>query len=707
MKTTLYPENPSLSTKKLTALTPSYQFRAILAILAIFVFFALYTAMVIALGYLIYYAFMYNMGIINQLTILLKIGAIAASIMLFVFTLKFVFKLKNPKPNNRIKLQKKDYPELWDFIDKICSDTGAPKPKAIYADPDVNAYVSYTNVWLSLLFPVKKELTIGLGLVSTLNLSEFKAVISHEFGHFAQRSMKIGSYINSANTIIFDMIYARDKWDDMLDQWRNADLRLSAAAWAITPVIWGIRQILGGFYQFLNIMYSSLSREMEFNADKIAVSTSGSDAIIAALWKLDKGFINWNETVNHAYLATQKNIFVQNLYVHNNFAIERSSAQQKELLHSLPMDERGGKLYFEGSENSKVSMYASHPPNDQREQNAKSPYIPCQMDDRQPWLLFRNKEALQEEMTTLLYQLYFNLKPSSYVDTQAFEDFIRAESKGNELLEEYHHTFQDRFLSVSDMTALKEAAQTIQAPNKKQLEQIKLDLQELMKPVQEIEGLMRKAQEIAQGTTKDKSFVFQGQTYQKKTVQKGYLNLSEEREKLFSESFKEWDMNFCAFHLSLAQQVGKEQTLLDLYQQHLAIIDIFKTLINVKNYVHQELHNIQSRDDVSQFEIDEFGAQINKGLDQLNAVLDDLEQLNFAALPNIDTTQELKEAIVQNGYFKKENHKRMFENGGFDRIMQTIETALSHCQRIDQKSIGFILLSHHELQEENKIKHSF
>jgi Zn-dependent protease with chaperone function len=85
-------------------------------------------------------------------------------------------------------------------------------------------------MWLNLFLPVKKELTVGLGLISCLNLSEFKAVLSHEFGHFAQSSMKIGSYIISANTIIHDLIYSRDKWDDILDQWRASDLRLSVAA---------------------------------------------------------------------------------------------------------------------------------------------------------------------------------------------------------------------------------------------------------------------------------------------------------------------------------------------------------------------------------------------------------------------------------------------------------------------------------------------
>lgn len=72
---------------------------------------------------------MYNMGDVNKLTLLLKFGAMAGSIMLFVFTLKFIFKLKNHKAKNRIKLIKKDHPELWSFVDKVCSETGAPRPK--------------------------------------------------------------------------------------------------------------------------------------------------------------------------------------------------------------------------------------------------------------------------------------------------------------------------------------------------------------------------------------------------------------------------------------------------------------------------------------------------------------------------------------------------------------------------------------------------
>lgn len=689
MSQTLYPAGPAELNSQLTALTSSYKLRAALAVLSIILFFLLYIGLVVGLGFLVYGAITYSMDSINKLTLLLKLGAIAGSVMLFAFTLKFIFKLKNHRAENRIELKQKDFPELWAFVHRICDDTGAPRPKAIYADPDVNAYVSYTNMWLSLFFPVKKELTIGMGLVSCLNLSEFKAVITHEFGHFAQRSMTIGSYIISANTIIHDMIFSRDKWDDLLDQWRGTDIRLSAAAWAITPVIWVIRQVLNLFYQFLNIMHSSLSREMEFNADKTAVSTSGSEAIISALWKLEDGFSTWNDTINHAYLADQKGIAVKNLYHHHLMAVDRNSDKATEQFNALPMDERGGKLYFSSSENSKVGMYASHPPNDLREANAKVPFVPCEMDGRSPWLLFDGKNQLQEEMTTLLYKQYLGKDLKETVSDTEFESFIAAETQGKELLEEYDNTFQDRFLNIPPKEELEKAALVDVAG-------LKTELKGLMAPVREIEALMQTAQQISQGTTTEKAFVFEGATYGKKQLSEGYNKLIQKREDLFNNTFKEWDAKFCGHFYSLAKTKNKQTELLALYEQHEALNTFYRKLVSVKNSIFQELANLQEQEAVNQSIINDFGDRVNNSLGVLNEELEKLKKKRFVELPNITDQQELMKAIVENGEFKKE-YGPMFENGGFDRVVNQLESAVMHCQRIDQKSVAAILQLHHSL----------
>lgn len=696
MSLIFYPESPKNVPSKLTALPASYKLKAILAIFAILLFFILYLALVVSLLYLVFISLIYEVELINTFTILLKIGAIGASIMLFFFTLKFIFKVKKNTPKNRLKLKREDQKELWDFIYKICDETGAPKPKNIYIDPDVNAYVAYSNMWLSLFLPVKKELTVGLGLISCLNLSEFKAVVSHEFGHFAQSSMKIGSYIISANTIIHDLIYSRDKWDDILDQWRASDLRLSVAAWAITPVIWGIRQILTLFYQFLNLMYSLLSREMEFNADKVAVSTSGSDAIISALWKLDSGFENWNTTLNNAFLASKKKIFIKNLYIQNTISLDKNKEKQQYLLENLPIDKRGGKQFFINSEMSKANMYTSHPLNDKREHNAKTPYITCTEDNRSPWLLFNNDKNLQEEMTSIVYEKYFSKKPETFSANTIFENFIELEEYGKDLAEEYLNTFQDRFLHIEEEKELLTKTKNIKDVSIKSIKRLKNELKELMKPIEEINLLLEKALEISEGNSKNTSFKFQEKEFNKKTIEEGYIYLIQEREKIFKTDFKDWDINFCTTHLAIAQEKSKDTQLLKIYKQHATISNIYKEIVNVKNSILNELNELQSKTDLEKNVITSFGNRVKDMHFELNDSLIKIDEITFIPLPNIDNTIEFKEALIETGKFDRKIGL-IFENDEFNNIVNELDIAVLSCQRVEQKSIALILDFHKRL----------
>lgn len=695
---TSYPLSPSELPNRLTSLSLSYKIKALLAALSVLLFFVLYSALVLSLAYLVYYAIIYDIESVNKFTILLKIGAIAGAVMLFVFTLKFLFKVKNVQPSNRLRLDKSKHPELVSFVNKICKETGAPKPKNIYVDPDVNAYVSYSNMWLSLILPVKKDLTIGLGLVSCLNLTEFKAVVSHEFGHFSQSSMKIGSYINSANTIIHDMIFNHDSWDDALDSWRGADLRLSIAAWVITPIIWCIRQVLNLFYMFLNFMYSSLSREMEFNADKVAVKTTGSEAIVSALWRLDNGLVNWNLTMETAYLASKKKLFTPNLYDHNNKAISRSTSQQSTLLDQLPLDSNGRKQFFPASENSKVGMYASHPANDLRERNAKTPFINGVIDDRSPWILFSDVESLQHNMTKHIYEVYLGKKPKDFASIETIESFIEAENQGKELMKKYKYTFENRFFNIPSASDL-EGSISLSISE----DSLLADLDQLMKPVNHIDCLLIKAQEIAQGTTNEKFIVFQGKSYDKKNLEIGYEKLITERELLFDQNFKEWDTKFCQFFIQLAKADSKEYELLRLYNQHTVLAKFYRELIETKNKIFANFQRLQGKGEVSHSDITMFSRNLFNKMDNLNKQLNSFNQLDFEPLLNIDSIYELQELIIEGRKFPLPKGA-IFENGLFERITEALDSSILHCQKIDQKSIIAILTFHEKILKMNDKK---
>jgi Zn-dependent protease with chaperone function len=701
MENTNYPQSPEQTQTKLTALTPSYQMRASLAIVSIFVFFILYIVFVIGLGYLVYFSFIYDIGDVNKLTILLKISSIVGSMALFVFALKFVFKLKNHVPINRIKLTSQKQPEIWKFVNQICDETGSPRPKSIYIDPDVNAYVKYSNTWLSLFLPVSKELTIGTGIINGLNLSEFKAVISHEFGHFSQKSMRIGSYIMSANTIIHDMIFTRDAWDTFLENWKATDIRLSFGAWILTPIVWGIRQILALFYQLLNFMYSSLSREMEFNADKVAVQTSGSEAIVSALWKLNDAHDIWSKTLKHAYQASQKKLFSSNLYLHHQEALSEYMPIQEEKIQALPQHTLGGKQFFSGSEFSKVSMYASHPSNDLRELSAKTPFVACLADERSPWILFKDQEQLQQDMTKLVYTQYLDLKPENPKSTDEFKHFIQLEVKSNQLLSEYENTFEHRFFTIFPEIEYENMISDLPILKKTDFDELKQELKKLHEPLHHIDAKLIQAQELAMGTTKLKTLEYNGITYTKKNIENAFQFLISEKNRIINETFPEWDKKFAAYHLSLANQLDKKNLLWGYYQQHENINELYKLVLGVKSELYEKFEKLKSLEQVLPSDLNTYSIQAQTYFKQLNDKISSWNSDLFIPLPNIETFDEMKETIVDGGEFKPEKGA-IFENGGLSRIFNKLENAIVQLQRLDQKNIGEILNLHQEL--ENQLK---
>jgi Zn-dependent protease with chaperone function len=151
----------------------------------------------------------------NLLTIIAGLAIFAFGLMVMVFLLKFMFSKKTNDRSQYIEIHREEEQELFDFIDKINAETNSPKPKKIYISADVNAAVFYDSSFWSMFLPIRKNLVIGLGLVNTINLSEFKAVLAHEFGHFSQRSMKLGSYVYNANSIIYDMLYNNDSYSNL------------------------------------------------------------------------------------------------------------------------------------------------------------------------------------------------------------------------------------------------------------------------------------------------------------------------------------------------------------------------------------------------------------------------------------------------------------------------------------------------------------
>jgi len=155
---------------------------------------------------------------------------------------------------------------------------GAPKPKRIDVDCNVNASASFRRGILS-MFSRDLVLTIGLPLVAGLSLREFGGVIAHELGHFSQgMGMRLTFLIRSIVAWFVRVVYQRDQWDDWLDQTSSdLDIRIGwiflVAQLFVMLGRWLLWLLLHIGFAISGIML----RQMEFDADRYETYFAGSE----------------------------------------------------------------------------------------------------------------------------------------------------------------------------------------------------------------------------------------------------------------------------------------------------------------------------------------------------------------------------------------------------------------------------------------------
>ncbi|MFC4636127.1 M48 family metalloprotease [Dokdonia ponticola] len=688
-----YPENPTQLPDDFTRVQNSYIQKVILAIAGLLLFFILYFAMIIGLGKLAYWQFLEFKKVEGDV---FNLAFAVGAFMLFLFTLKFIFRWNRHKDKISVVVKPKDEPELYDFIHRIAKDAKAPKPNKIIIDHDVNASVSFHSTFLSLFFPGKKNLRIGLALVNGLNLTEFKAVMAHEFGHFSQSSMRVGSYVYMTNTIIQNMIFERDYWDRALEIWRSIDIRLSFIAWIITPFVWLIRQLLFLLYKLLNILHASLSREMEFHADKVAVSLTGSEAIVSALWKLEKAYESWNKTLSYTATASQQKVHTSNLFVHQQETLDAVQDDIDKSIHERDTDDAGHPIIFKEEETfSSLNMYASHPSNKDREQNAKTPFIEGVWDVSSPWKLFKNPKQIQRTITKNLYVYAMGLKEEEYIPAlDKMTSFIAEEKQTEQIFgKEYLGNFEQRYFTVPNAEELQQEnlffnLDTLQI-HEKFTSLIKDQLVTLMEPAKRFEENFKKLVDISTGVVKAKVFEYEGTVYKKKHFQLAADRIENEKLTYFKGSFKEWDKEL--FHLSYAATPLEDRDkqldrfkLIELLQQNL------KSFVTKNVSIITEYQNLVDAGDVTDGDITSYVVRTNNIRNIFEASQKHIEAAPFVSLPNIETKEELLRILVTSHTITPIN-SNSFKNGDFNTFLNTIDSIIFHYNRIIFKLTADVL----------------
>lgn len=300
-------------------------------------------------------------------SVILGLAISSFGILISIFLFKFIFSSNKVDRSDLVEIDIDTEPELKAMIRDIVDSVQTHFPKRIYFSNEINASVFYDSTFWSMFFPVKKNLQIGLGLINTVSQEELKAILAHEFGHFSQKSMKVGIYVYNVNHIVYNMLYENNSYSKLISAWSSIHTFISIIVWIVIQVVNFMQWVLKAIYALINKAHSALSREMEFHADEVAASVTGSQPLADALLRLNLsdyalgGVLSfYQEQIVHNKKSA--NIYPEHFWVMNLYAEKDKLPYKKDLpLVTVAFLDR-----FNKSKLVVKNQWASHPATEDR-----------------------------------------------------------------------------------------------------------------------------------------------------------------------------------------------------------------------------------------------------------------------------------------------------------------------------------------------------
>jgi Zn-dependent protease with chaperone function len=483
----LYPPRPAGIPPDLTTPSKRYRWQVLVVLISLFLFLVLYLAMIGGAAYLFYASLLYRVEWDVTGALIWKGMALLGCGLLLVFLLRGLFRRSQTESELLVEIVEKDQPTLFAFLRRLCEELKAPFPHHVFLSPEVNAAVFAHTSILSLFLPARRNLLIGLGLVNALNLTEFKAVLAHEFGHFSQKSTRLTRYVYTANPIMADIVYRRDWLDRLVARAGERLLRIAAVVLETAAVdlritlllavpivlvvvlalplllplfcLWLFRILLEGLYKAINFQNLSLLRQMEFNADLVAASVTGSDAPVHVLVRLQFATETLAFTRDELASAADHGVYTRDLFYHHSRAAEYLRQYLKDPRRGdpppLPEDPSVPSQVFRPENRDVLPMWATHPPHYEREQNLKRRYLRSTFDGRSSWILFREPETVRARVSERFYRAQFEVPADLCLsDPEEVQAVIEGERTETTYAPCYLGAYDDRFIEPGDLDAL-------------------------------------------------------------------------------------------------------------------------------------------------------------------------------------------------------------------------------------------------------------
>ena len=568
----LYPPTPKNLPLSITQPAATFKKEVSGVMGSIILFFIVYLLMfLLSIGLIIgcvYAGFFIISNIRHFIGIFAGVGLVGLGIMVFIFLVKFLFAVSRFDHSNSIEITETEQPELFGFIRQLAKDTQTAFPKKIYLSPDVNACVFYDSSFWSMFLPIKKNLQIGLGLVNSLNVSEFKAVMAHEFGHFSQRSMKLGSFVYNVNRIIHNMLFDNSSYSNILGGWASVSDVFAFFANLTAKIAQGIQWVLRQMYAVINKSYMGLSREMEFHADAVAASVSGSRSLITALRRIELSNEGYNIALQKCDDLYKEKKISNNIY-QNHKTVLKQLANEFKLMedNGLPVvtDE-----FLSGNNKSRINFkdqWASHPSTEDREKHLLQLAVDAEVIAEPAWSLFRDKDQLQLQLTQKIYDTAaIDKKDTVVVDNSEFETKLTGDVKQFSLPDEYNGFYDNRLIEIPAKGDNENALYSM--PLIATFDEIfSPDTSAIPKKIKSASTDVEVVKAISEKRIQAKTFDFDGTKYQSSEAA-SVLEILEKEVEQQQEELKNIDRQALSFFLTKAEEKGTKNGLEIKYREY-------------------------------------------------------------------------------------------------------------------------------------------
>lgn len=706
--TDLYPAGPSNIPKELTKPSANYKKHAWLAVIGLILFIIMYFSLASWFCWTAYR--LIASGFEPGGDIFLSLATGIPTALLAIFMVKAIFFINRGQASDYGELKKEDEPKLFNFLYQLADEANAPRPHRVFVSPSVNACVFYNLTILNLFFPSKKNLEIGLGLVNVLDLGEIKAVLAHEFGHFAQKSMAVGSWVYVAHQVAAHIIAQRDILDRFIKGVSHFDLRIAWVGWILSLIIWSIRSLVETFFSIVIISERALSREMEFQADLVSVSLTGSDALIHALHKLHAADEAWGRTLNFISSEAGDKQAVSDAFTIQTRIIEKLGVILDDPSYGqippLPKEKAESHRVFKEGMATPPKMWATHPENFAREENAKKCYIHAEGDHRKAWMLFENDKELRNkisldlldasELKTVGIEESLEKLDKQYNKAHFSKNFrgvylgrsiTRYKSKVNELYGD--------FLSIQNIDG--ELASLYP-------ESISDDLDKIKKLYDEkytLEGIRAKTLHVSGNMIR-----FRGRSIKRKNLSRIILEVNGE---ILSADkvVQEHDIKCRTVHMAIAHKAGKEWE--DNYSGLLSLLHYTEhceaNLHDIHNYLSHIVAVITADDRVTKKEMKQLLVAANQTYEVLAEVYEKAEQVQLGHFISKQIeVDDWKEAL---GEFELVEATKDNINEWVQVIDGWIGSTINALSSLSNASLENLLKVEHHLSKQYKDKADF